>query len=104
MLPRVVGGMFAVWTLVAVSCVVALIVAYLVVFGFALGGYAAYTRTVGQVFTPDVTLIFTLKTLFLSLAVAVIPMAWAWGGPRDARARPPAGSCRCWSGSSSSSC
>jgi phospholipid/cholesterol/gamma-HCH transport system permease protein len=88
-LPRVVGGMFAVWTLVAVSCVVALVVAYLVVFGFTLGGFAAYTRTVGQVFTPDVTLIFTLKTLFLSLAVAVIPMAWAWGGPQTRRS--PAG-------------
>jgi len=88
-LPRVIGGMFAVWTLVAVSCVVALIVGYLVVFGFALGGFSAYTRTVGQVFTPDVTLIFTLKTFFLSLAVAVIPITWAWGGPQTARS--PAG-------------
>lgn len=84
-LPRVVGGMFAVWTLVAVSCVVALIAGYLVVFGFAVGGFATYTRTVGQVFTPDVTMIFVLKTLFLSVAVAVIPMAWAWGGPRTFR-------------------
>ncbi len=83
--PRVVGGMFAVWTLVAVSCVVALVVAYLVVFGFAVGGFAAYTRTVGQVFAPEVTLIFTLKTLFLSIAVSIIPMAWAWGGPQTQR-------------------
>ena len=81
-LPRVVGGIFAVWTLVAVSCVVALVVGYFVVFGFAAGGFGIYTRTVGQVFTPDVTVIFVLKTLLLSLAVAVIPMAWAWGGPR----------------------
>ena len=82
--PRVVGGMFAVWTLVAVNCVVALIAGYFIVFGFALGGFAAYTRTIGQVFTPDVTTIFVLKTLFLSFAVALIPMAWAWGGPRAA--------------------
>ncbi|MEP7056955.1 MAG: ABC transporter permease, partial [Caldimonas sp.] len=27
-------------------------------------------------------LIFVLKTLFLSLAVALIPMTWAWAGPR----------------------
>jgi len=79
--PRAVAGIFAVWTLVAVSGVVALVVAYLVVYGFALGGLAAYTRTVGQVFEPDVSTIFVLKTLFLSLAVGVIPMAWAWGGP-----------------------
>src|SRR5947209_7396761 len=56
-LPRVVGGIFAVWTLVAVSCVVALVVGYFVVFGFASGGFGIYTRTVGQVFTPDVTVI-----------------------------------------------
>ena len=80
-LPRVVAGIFAVWTLVAVSCVVALIGAYLVVYGFAAGGFATYTRTVGQVFSPDVSLIFVLKTLFLSFAVGVIPMEWAWTGP-----------------------
>ena len=85
-LPRVVGGVFAVWTLVAVNCVVALTVAYLVVYGFEVGGFAVYTRTVGQVFSPDVTLIFVLKTLFLSFAVAVIPMASAWRGPRSIRA------------------
>ena len=80
-LPRVVAGIFAVWMLVAVSCVVALIGAYLVVYGFAAGGFAIYTRTVGQVFSPDVSLIFLLKTLFLSFAVGLIPMAWAWTGP-----------------------
>jgi phospholipid/cholesterol/gamma-HCH transport system permease protein len=81
-LPRVVGGIFAVWLLVAMSGAVALVVAYLVVYGFATGGFGAYTRTVGQVFSPDVTLIFTLKTLFLSLAIGIVPMAWAWSGPR----------------------
>ncbi|HEX7441709.1 MAG TPA: ABC transporter permease, partial [Caldimonas sp.] len=80
-LPRVIGGIFAVWTLVAVNCIVALFVAYLVVYGFAIGGFKVYTHTVGQVFSPDVTLIFTLKTLLLSLAVALVPMTWAWRGP-----------------------
>ena len=50
--------------------------------GFAVGGLGPYTRTVGQVFSPDVSLIFILKTLFLSLAIGIIPMAWAWSGPR----------------------
>jgi phospholipid/cholesterol/gamma-HCH transport system permease protein len=31
----------------------------------------------GHVFTPSVTLIFTLKTLFFSVAVAIIPVATA---------------------------
>ena len=81
-LPRVVGGIFAVWLLVAVSGVVAMVVAYLVVYGFAAGGFGVYTRTVGQVFSPEVTLIFALKTLFLSLSIGIVPMAWAWSGPR----------------------
>jgi len=38
--------------------------------GFTLGGLERYTRTVGQVFSPAVTLIFTLKTLLLALAVS----------------------------------
>jgi phospholipid/cholesterol/gamma-HCH transport system permease protein len=29
----------------------------------------------GQVFSPSVTMVFVLKTLFFSLAVALIPMA-----------------------------
>ena len=83
--PRAVAGIFAVWTLVAVSGVVALVVAYLVVYGFASGGLVDYTRTVGQVFEPDLSLLFVLKTLFLSLGVGIIPMAWAWGGPPTRR-------------------
>ena len=41
--------------------------------------------SVGGVFTPAVTLIFTLKTFFFSLAVAVVPLAAA--GQRDADGR-----------------
>lgn len=80
-LPRALGGVFAVWTLVAVSCAVALAIGYFVVFGFAAGGFATYTRTVGQVFSADVALIFVMKTFFLSLAVGLVPVAWAWCVP-----------------------
>jgi phospholipid/cholesterol/gamma-HCH transport system permease protein len=75
LLPRALAGVFAVLTLAAVSCVVSLVLAYLVVYGFTVEGLAAYTRTVGHVFNPAMSLIFVLKTLFLSLAVAVIPLA-----------------------------
>lgn len=75
MLPRVVAGVFACITLAALSCVVALVLAYLGVYGFNLAGVSSYTRMFGQVFTPSVTLVFALKTLFFSLAVALIPMA-----------------------------
>jgi phospholipid/cholesterol/gamma-HCH transport system permease protein len=74
-LPRVVAGMFSTVTLAALSCVVALALAYLAVYGFVVSGLPGYTRMFGQVFSPAVSLIFVLKTLFFSLAVALIPMA-----------------------------
>ncbi|WP_027994954.1 MlaE family ABC transporter permease [Simplicispira psychrophila] len=73
LLPRVVAGVFASITLAALSCVVALVMAYLSVYGFNLAGLPSYTRMFGHVFAPAVTLVFALKTLFSSLAVALIP-------------------------------
>jgi len=74
-LPRVVSGTFSVLLLAAVSCVVAAALAYVWVHGFTAGGIASYTRTFGRVFSPALSLIFTLKTLGLSLAVGLIPIA-----------------------------
>ena len=74
LLPRVLAGVFASITLAALSCVVALVMAYLSVYGFNVAGLPGYTRMFGQVFTPVVTLVFALKTVFFSLAVALIPM------------------------------
>lgn len=75
LLPRVIAGVFACITLAALSCVVALVLAYLGVYGFNTAGLSSYTRMFGQVFSPSVTMVFVLKTLFFSLAVALIPMA-----------------------------
>jgi phospholipid/cholesterol/gamma-HCH transport system permease protein len=74
-LPRATAGIFATVTLAALSCVVALVLAYLAVYGLTTAGIAGYTRVFGRIFDPAVALIFTLKTLFFSLAVSVIPMA-----------------------------
>jgi len=76
-MPRALAGVFASVTLAALSCVVALVLAYLAVYGFTLSALPAYTRLFGQVFNPAVTLIFVLKTLFFSLAVALMPIASA---------------------------
>ena len=83
LLPRVAAGMFACITLAALSCVVALVMAYLGVYGFNLAGLAGYTRMFGHVFSPAVTLVFGLKTALSSLAVALIPMASAMHGTED---------------------
>jgi phospholipid/cholesterol/gamma-HCH transport system permease protein len=74
-LPRVMAGIFTVLTLVAVSCITSLILAYLTIYGFSPWGFAGYTRVVGQVFSPTVTLILAMKTLLFSFAVSLIPMA-----------------------------
>ena len=79
-LPRVMAGIFSTITLAVLSCVVALLVAYVAIYGFNLAGMAGYTRLFGQVFTPAVTLIFVMKTLMFSMAVSLIPMASALYG------------------------
>lgn len=87
LLPRVVAGVFAVTLLAALSCLLALLLTYVSVYGFTSWAFASYTRTVGQVFNPAVTLIFALKTLFFSLAVAILPLAPQPRQPPGALAR-----------------
>lgn len=82
LLPRALGSAFSVLLLAALSCVIALVLTYLNVYGLSPWGLPAYTRAVGGVFSPAVTLIFGLKTLFFALAVAFVPMAS--GAQRDA--------------------
>jgi phospholipid/cholesterol/gamma-HCH transport system permease protein len=90
-LPRALAGIYATITLAALSCCVALLLAYFAVYGFAAAGLAAYTRVFGHVFDPALTLVFALKTGFFALAVAIIPMASALydvedGGSRESAA------------------
>lgn len=73
-LPQALAGMFAAVTLTALSGLLALLLTYLSVYGFGSWGLPGFTRSVGQIFTPVIVLIFGLKTLLLSLAVAIIPM------------------------------
>lgn len=76
--PRVLAGVFAVWMLGIVSCIITLVLAYVAIYGFTPAALVGYTRVVGQVFNPAVTLILVLKIFFFSLAVSFIPMASAY--------------------------
>lgn len=69
------AGGACLWLLAAVSSFVALLLAYVAVYGFSPWGIGVFTRTVGQVFEPVVTFSFVLKTLLFSWAVALIPAA-----------------------------
>ncbi len=65
-LPRMLAGGYATITLAALSCFVAMVLAYLAVYGLTAAGLPAYTRMFGHVFEPSVALIFVLKTLLFS--------------------------------------
>lgn len=85
LLPRVVAGVYASITLAALSCVVALVMAYLGVYGLNTAGLPGYTRMFGHVFAPQITMVFAFKTVLFSLTVALIPMASGLYGSGDAR-------------------
>jgi phospholipid/cholesterol/gamma-HCH transport system permease protein len=57
------------------SSTIVLVLAYLNVYGLSPWGLADYTRTVGRVFDPVVSIGFALKTVLFGFAVAVIPTA-----------------------------
>lgn len=84
-LPRVLGAMFAVLLLAALSCVISLVLTYVAVHGFTTAGVASFNRAVGHIFNPAVTLIFGLKTLLFAVAVSLLPVANAL---RDIEHRP----------------
>lgn len=88
--PRVVGCLFAVPALAVVSGVTALVLAYLIVHGPTPWAFDSYTRRVGHVFSPVVSVVFALKTVGLSLVVALVPFVSALrprdAGPRRSRA------------------
>jgi len=68
--------------LAALSCLIALFIAYLSLYGLSLGAFAGFTRIVGQIFEPGVMMILALKTLLFSLAVSLIPVGALLRGPR----------------------
>lgn len=75
--PSVVAQSFAVVTMAALSSALALFIAYLLVYGFSPWGLEHYTRMVGRVFNLPVSIIFALKIVLFSLAVALVPLACA---------------------------
>jgi phospholipid/cholesterol/gamma-HCH transport system permease protein len=75
LVPQVIANAFAVLSLAMVSSTIVLVLAYLNVYGLSPWGLQDYTRTVGRVFDPIVTVGFALKTVLFGIAVAVIPTA-----------------------------
>jgi len=76
-LPRAVAGMFSVALLAVLAGVVALVLAYLVTYGFTTWALDGYTRTVGRVFHPATVVVFLTKTLLFTLAIVLVPLGSA---------------------------
>ncbi|MBN8454956.1 ABC transporter permease [Accumulibacter sp.] len=71
-LAGVVSRFVLVILLTTASGVIALILAYLSVYGFTPWGLSAFTRTIGQVFDPLVLMALALKTLLFAASVATL--------------------------------
>ncbi len=81
-MPRVIGGMISVLVLTAFTSVIALVLAYLAVYGWQTWSLPDFTRIMGNVFQNDVLLGILLKSLAFGLAVTVIPVAEGMATPR----------------------
>ncbi len=81
LLPRAVAGVVAVFALAVMSACVAMVIAYLTVYGLSPWGVGAFTAMVGEVFSPDVLVILGVKTVLFALAVSVVPLGAAVVNP-----------------------
>jgi phospholipid/cholesterol/gamma-HCH transport system permease protein len=81
-MPRVIGGMISVLALTALTSVLALVLAYLAVYGVQLWSFADFTRVMGKVIDARVMTGTLLKSLAFGLAVTVIPVAEGLATPR----------------------
>ena len=81
-MPRVIGGMISVLALTAVTSVLALILAYLAVYGLQTWSLPDFNRVMGKVFDNAVLIGIILKSTVFGLAVTVIPVAEGLATPR----------------------
>lgn len=85
-LPGFIGNLFAALLLTLASSLLALLTAYLVVYGLTAWGIASFSRLIGQVFDPVTLPGFLLKTSLFGLAVGIAPATVALDAPRRAAA------------------
>ena len=76
-LPSAVAGVLAVLMLSALASIITMALAYFMIYGISPYGFEPYTRGVGKVFSPTVSLVFLVKTILFSLAVGLSPVATA---------------------------
>ena len=88
LVPRVVGSAVSVVALTVIAGSMALVLAYVAMYGFSPGGMEDYADAIGAIFDIHVTLGLGLKALFFGLAVAIIPITASLEVPREVRFAP----------------
>jgi len=87
-LPRVIAAAVSVLTLTVISGATMLGAAYFAMYGLSPWGFAEFTWTIAEVFTPIQLAGITLKTVGFGAAVAVIPIAAGLSATRDVKSAP----------------
>ena len=86
--PRVIAAALSVVSLTVSSCAIALVLAYLSMYGLSPWGFGEYTRTIALVFTPAALIGFTLRCIAFGAAVAVVPIAAGIHATRELKSAP----------------
>jgi phospholipid/cholesterol/gamma-HCH transport system permease protein len=73
--PRVAAAAVSVFSLTMFTCTVAVVLAYISLYGFSPWGMDEFSWTVALVFGPAALLGFLLKCLVFGIVVAIIPIA-----------------------------
>jgi phospholipid/cholesterol/gamma-HCH transport system permease protein len=73
--PRVAAAAISIVSLTVLSCAAALVLSYVVTYGFTPWGFDEYTWTVALVFGPASLAGFALKCIAFGVAVAIIPIS-----------------------------
>jgi phospholipid/cholesterol/gamma-HCH transport system permease protein len=73
--PRVVAAALSVLALTVLSCGMAMVVAYVGMYGFSPWGFGEYTHNVARVFSEPTLAGLALKCIVFGVVVAVIPIA-----------------------------
>lgn len=81
-MPRVIGGMVSVLALTAVTTTLALLLAYLAVYGVQPWSLPDFSRVMGKVFDNAILIGLVLKSLAFGFAVTVIPVAEGLSTPK----------------------
>jgi phospholipid/cholesterol/gamma-HCH transport system permease protein len=73
-LPRLIGGVVSVVALSGLACLLALLMAYLSIYGLNAAGFAPFTRTITKIFDFQIVAGLIFKCALFGLAVTLIPI------------------------------